>query len=356
MKRQLSIALVKYGIGLGLLAFMIWRNWQPPSGIGIADALRMPLQIGPLLAAVLILTASVLLTFTRWYILVRAQELPFTLWNGLRLGWMGFFFSTFLPGSVGGDLFKAAFIAREQSRRTVAVATVVIDRIIGLWGLFWLVVLSGAIFWLVDEPALRENAVLQAVVFGSAGICAASVLIWLVSGILTEAQSARFADSLTRWLPKVGGIAAELWRALWLYRCRGKIVVLTLLMSLVGHVGFVLTFFYATRTFLQPDQVSTLPTLAENFLLVPVGMTIQAGFPTPGGLGGGEAAFGWLFAATGSAEATGVLAALVTRMIYWCLAFAGYFAYAGIKPASPDNQRVSETSSFVQTLHRCALR
>ena len=40
---------------------------------------------------------------------------------------------------------KAAGIAREQSRRTVAVATVIMDRIIGLWGLCWLVALLGGL-------------------------------------------------------------------------------------------------------------------------------------------------------------------------------------------------------------------
>ena len=79
------------------------------------------------------------------------QDLPFTLGNAFRLGLLGFFFSTFLPGSVGGDLVKAAGIAREQSRRTVAVATVIMDRIMGLWGLCWLVALLGGGFWMAAD-------------------------------------------------------------------------------------------------------------------------------------------------------------------------------------------------------------
>src|SRR5207302_6700127 len=92
--------------------------------------------------------AAVLLTIIRWYYLVRAQGLPFTMTNALRLGLVGFYFSIFLPGSVGGDIVKAAFIARGQSRRTVAVATVILDRAIALWGLIWFVALLGAVFWL----------------------------------------------------------------------------------------------------------------------------------------------------------------------------------------------------------------
>src|SRR5436305_1095737 len=91
---------------------------------------------------------GVLLTFYRWYVLVRAQNLQFTVMESLRLGLIGFYLSTFLPGSVGGDIIKAAFIARDQRRRTVAVATVIADRIIGLAALFWLVALIGGVTWL----------------------------------------------------------------------------------------------------------------------------------------------------------------------------------------------------------------
>ena len=40
---------------------------------------------------------SILLTFTRWFLLVQAQELPFTLMNAIRLGTIGYYFNTFLP-------------------------------------------------------------------------------------------------------------------------------------------------------------------------------------------------------------------------------------------------------------------
>ena len=53
----------------------------------------------------------------------------------MRLGMIGIFWNTFLPGAVGGDIIKATFLAREQSRRTVAVATVIMDRALALWAL-----------------------------------------------------------------------------------------------------------------------------------------------------------------------------------------------------------------------------
>ena len=44
----------------------------------------------------------------------------------------------------------------------------------------------------------------------------------------------------------------------------------------VGHVGFVLTFYFASRTLPAPGDI---PSLGAHFLLVPVGIAITAGFP-----------------------------------------------------------------------------
>src|SRR5438067_4237931 len=164
----------------------------------------------------LLLTASLLISFVRWHLLVRAQDLPFALPNALRLGLVGFFFSTFLPGSVGGDIVKAAALARQQSRRTVAVATVIMDRVIALWGLFWFMALVGGGLWAagaLEGPGAAES---KLIVRLEAGVVGASVVVWLLLGLLSDGRAERFAGRLGR-LPKVGGSAAEFWRAVWMY-------------------------------------------------------------------------------------------------------------------------------------------
>src|SRR5262249_25697553 len=151
----------------------------------------------------------------RWYFLVRAVDLPLSAVDAVRFGLVGFFYNTFLPGSVGGDIIKAAALAREQSRRTVAVATVLMDRVIALWGLVWFVAILGGAFWSVG---LLQGEKALAVVQGAGVIVASSAVVWLLMGLLPE----RRAQELAGWLnglPKVGHSAAELWRTVWLYRC-----------------------------------------------------------------------------------------------------------------------------------------
>ena len=89
---------------------------------------------------------AVSLTFVRWYLLVRALGLNFRLLDAFRLGFLGYLFNFVSVGSVGGDLFKAIFIAREQpGRRTEAVATVLVDRVVGVYALVLLT--STVICW-----------------------------------------------------------------------------------------------------------------------------------------------------------------------------------------------------------------
>jgi hypothetical protein len=331
VKKQFLIGLGKYGLGIGLLAWMLWRYWSPaPDGSspGLSGIFQRPLQFGPLVATSVICLASVLLTFYRWYLLVYAQKLDCTLFNAMRLGMIGYFASNFLPGSVTGDVVKAAFLAREQARRTAAVATVIVDRAVGLWGLFWLVALVGAISWLADDPMLRDKPVLQHIVLICGGIVGLTTVLWIVWNLL-PARAERVADKLARW-GRLGGSLGELWRAMWMYRRQWRWVVVALVLSIIGHIGFVLTYYFAAHTFADPSGPNEIPSVVEHFLLVPAGMTFAAMFPSPGGLGGAEAAFGklyWFMFGTEAAWNNGIACSLTARMITWGLGLMGYLIY-----------------------------
>jgi len=333
VSRRSLINILKYVLGVGLLAWVVWVNWEPQDGSpGLASALSKDVNVLPLLLAGSICLASILLTFVRWYVLVRAQDLPFTLSGAVRLGFIGYYMNTFLPFS-GGDVIKAACLARQQSRRTVAVATVLLDRAIGLCGLVWLVATLGGVFWasgLLEQLVVAPTAViaLQTVTLGALALAGASLVFWVLLGVLSISAAGRFAARLERF-PKVGPAFAELWRAVWMYRCRGRSIALALSMAVMGHVGFVLTFYLASLTLTAPDRI---PPLGTHFLLVPVGMVIQSGFPTPGGVGGGEWGFGKLYVIAGCAAAGGVLASLVQRAITWILGLAGYLVYLRMRP------------------------
>jgi uncharacterized protein (TIRG00374 family) len=296
--------------------------------------LQRPINVGPLVLAACICTAALFITFFRWYVLVRAQDLPFTFRNALRLGLVGYFYNTFLPGSVGGDLFKAVGIAKEQKRRTVAVATVLIDRAIGLWALFWLVALFGGAFWLLGDPILVGNKGLMVLFRTSVIVVAATVAVWVALIFLPDRRAERFSRRLL-WFPRVGKALSEFWLAVWLYHKRSGAIAAALALSLVGHFGFVLTYHFAAQAFQNGAGSDGVASFGQHLLIVPAGVTFQAFFPTPGGVGGGEAAFGWLYTLVDKPLANGILMSLTYRMIAWGLGFVGYLVYLRMRAPRP---------------------
>jgi uncharacterized membrane protein YbhN (UPF0104 family) len=339
VRKQTVINVGKYLLAIALLAWVIYSNWEPKNGKGLSYVWQThlvegkPIHTGYLLAATLIYLAAIFLTFFRWYLLVRAVELPFRLADALRLGLVGLFFNAFLPGSVGGDIIKAAVLAREQSRRTVAVATVIMDRMIALWALIWFVALMGGVFWAtgqLDEQVARRS---KGVIVGAAITVAVSVAVWLLLGLLPAWRAERFAGRLQR-LPRVGGSAAEFWRAIWMYRCRQGIVAAVMGLSWIGHVGFVFAFWCCANV-LWSEELGPIPPLAEHFLLVPIGLVVQALVPTPGGAGGGEWSFSKLYRVFGGSQVNGALGSLVQRVITWVLGLLGYLVYFRLRATLP---------------------
>lgn len=74
-----------------------------------------------------------LLLSVRWTVFLRAQGLRPPFAGVLRLLWTGQFFNTFLPGAVGGDLYKAVAVGRLLPQAVWAAgATVVLDRFCAL--------------------------------------------------------------------------------------------------------------------------------------------------------------------------------------------------------------------------------
>jgi uncharacterized protein (TIRG00374 family) len=325
------VILLKYALGLGILAWVAYRNWDVEQGgqqVGLSVMLTRPIHIELLLLGLAVCATGVGVTFLRWYYLVIAQGLPIGPRDVIRLGLIGFFFNTFLPGSVGGDLVKAAFLIREQSRRTLAIATVAADRIIGLAGLFWLVALfGGTLFFSGSFDSLLADSTarvtMRSILALAATVTVGTVVFWAFLGLFSAAWLDRLEDRLER-IPKIGPSLAELIRAARVYREKGRFVLLTLGLSIVSHFCFVLSFYCGARVFTDADQ---LPPLLAHLLIVPIGKTFRSMIPLPGGVGGAEVGYGKLYEWLGFPFASGVLGSLgelAFMLILGLVAFAVY--------------------------------
>ena len=340
MTKNTLWTIAKYALAIGVLVYVVYSNWEPSEGRGLRDIWQRhvidqePIDGVYLLFAFGLHAFSLFITLIRWYMLVRAQDLPFTILGAVRLGTLGFLCNAFLPGSVGGDFIKAAALAREQSRRTVAVATVIMDRALSLWGLILLVAVVGTPCWflgLLDSNAIAPS---EAIIITADIIVGATIVLWFAMGFFSPERAANFAGTLQR-VPKIGESLSEFWLAVWLYRNRPATMALAIGLSTVSNICDILVFNCYVLSLWDGRAGNPLPGLAEHFLLVPVGLVVSGVPLFPGGAGIGEAGFGGLYGLFGSAAANGVLGSFVFRVSGWLIGVLGYVACLAIDRNPP---------------------
>ena len=228
--RRLALTLVKIALSVGILAFLIVRAAKESA---FEDLTRQSKHWGLLAAAAGVCFAAVVLTLIRWFWLVRALELPFRLHEALRLGFLGYLFNLAPMGIVGGDLLKAVMLARRQpGRRAEAVASVLMDRLLGLYVLF--LVASAAIFltglWRTDVPSVRI-ACQTAMGLTVAGTVFMAVLL------LPDATRGRSTEWFGR-LPYVGHSLKRLIEAVRMYRLKLPTLAAAFVASIAIHSLF----------------------------------------------------------------------------------------------------------------------
>jgi len=85
--------------------------------------------LGVVVAAFLV--SQTILAF-RWWLFMRSSNIQIPLWSAIKLTFLGLYFNNFLPGSIGGDLVRAWYVAKHTHRRMAAVISVFVDRLLAL--------------------------------------------------------------------------------------------------------------------------------------------------------------------------------------------------------------------------------
>src|SRR5262245_22961942 len=97
-------------LAFALLGLAIWSNRAE-----IHDVFDRHIDRRLFAGACLLYLVALMITFFRWHTLVRALGLSFALRDAVRLGFIGNVFNLVIPGAVGGDVIKAAYLCRIQT-------------------------------------------------------------------------------------------------------------------------------------------------------------------------------------------------------------------------------------------------
>jgi len=321
--------------GLDWTALDHWHQWQWAWSNGPRDLWHM-LRLAQLWALILSATLVGLALFVgvlRWRMVLEVQGLDLPLGRATRISFVAQFFNSFLLGSTGGDLIKAYYAAREtHHKKTEAVTTVFVDRLVGLWAMLFF---AGVMM----TPNLRLLAASRDLYVPAILIVAMLAGVTVVLGLaFWGGVSKRFprARHYLRRLPK--GDLLE--RALDSCRQFGKqknFLFKTVCISLALNVVWVLQVMV-----LGNGLNVSIPTLAL-FAIVPIILCISSLPITPNGLGVRENLFVLMLAALRVPRTAALSISLLVSAegLFWSM--LGGMIYMGLREKEHLEEVTHET-------------
>jgi glycosyltransferase 2 family protein len=201
---------VRLAITAAILIYLAFQIDMRAAGLAIV-------RVHPgYLALVLALVAcDRLVMILRWVLLLRASGVPIAARSAARIFLVSSFVGSFLPAGVGGDVARAYGLARATADSSEAVASVAIDRVLGIVALvvMGLVGLTSTANTLTDWRALAAAALLLA---ASIAIFWADRLVgavlpnsWKHGWIGTHASAT--GDALSRYRTRPATLALVFW-------------------------------------------------------------------------------------------------------------------------------------------------
>lgn len=291
---------------VAVAALLIW--WLVSSGRLDLASLAHGASPALLLLGLLLLATAVGFQIVRWQWLLEAQGFRFGLAQVARWVWISEFFALVLPGGAGGEAARLYYVLKNApGSRVAALSTFVIDRALGLGALLLLGALAFGV-WLAaggrDEHVLAMGAASTALLAGM-----------LFAAVIAVAERSR--TWLAGWLPE--RLRAPVERAALLYLGRKEILYHGLWLSLSSHALLMAAFMVGAQ--ILDTDVAWLATVQAVPLVV-----IANFLPiSPGGVGVGEAAASFLFAAFGVAN--GALLMLIVRAWWIVIQLTGGAVY-----------------------------
>lgn len=231
---------------------------------------------------------GIVVAIYRWKILIDLKlKSPTHFFTILKVGWIGLFFNSIIPGSVSGDLIKLLYVKdiHQELSRSYLFASVFMDRLLGLLGLFLL----------MGVAALFNFNLLWS---GSSEISSIMALNFLVFAILIGFLCILFFSenfknklvTLVRKIPLAGELAGKLLGYFFLIGRNRQKVFVCILLSALSQLIIILCFWNLVIPFIEQSF-----SFIKSLLFIPLGLISIAIPITPMGFGLGHAVFDKLF-------------------------------------------------------------
>jgi glycosyltransferase 2 family protein len=263
-------------VGLLLTALALWL--ADPVAVWHAATAADPAWIA---AAVALVVFDRVLMAYRWIVLVRAIAGPVSLPAVLHVFFVSTFVGTFLP-SVGGDAVRAVSLARYGVPVADATASVVMDRLLGVWSL---VLVACASLW-GAQAAARDAGVVLTLALAAGVALYSDRAAALLTRLIEKFPGARLRHAARRFLE-----AMRRYRHAW--RAMASVTLGSVIVQMLRIV----------QAFCLGIALGIVANPGVYFAVIPIILLIMLVPVTVNGLGTSQLAFVWLFGAVGVPEA-----------------------------------------------------
>ncbi|MFZ1937367.1 MAG: lysylphosphatidylglycerol synthase transmembrane domain-containing protein [Thermoguttaceae bacterium] len=337
--KKVLITLLKLGISAAIIGWLVYDATKTDV---FTKLVKQPKRWDLLVAAWACCLGAVLFTFVRWWYLVRALDIPFRFRDSIGISYWGYLFNLAPFGIVGGDLIKTVMLDRQHPHnRAKALASVLADRVIGLYILFVMasVAILATRFWQGKVPQVRT-------------ICTVTIAITVAStvglGFVLGPESlvGGMIQAIAR-IPRAGPPLASLIHAVRMYNRKPRVLTISSLLTVPVH-GLNAIGFYLIGCGLFDFRLANL-SLVAHFVVVPLSTAMQV-IPIP--MGPTEFAMNYLYptVAVGAAVVTkgqGLLVTLAYRLICLLITATGIFYYVGHRREMAEVIHEAETEEVV---------
>ncbi len=241
---------------------------------------------------------------SRWWLLLRTQEIYIPVWAAIKLHFLGLFYNNAMPGSVGGDLIRAWYVTKHTEKKFEAVLSIFVDRFIGLLSSL---IMAGFCYFVL----------LHNVNLGISRETAGGILKWVIIAVIALVILAAIIPAGRKLLVKIYKLGLEfakkLITAAVLYG-RNPLTILaafglTFLLQSIVIAGF----------WLIGRQIGIEASVKYYFVFFPLTWGLGAIPVSVGGAGGVEGGLAGLFVLAG-VEAEQALAIALCQRAVWIVA------------------------------------
>ena len=273
----------------GGLVYWLFQNGRIDFKI-LLNSLNRP---APWIFTILLLCTNMLIVTFRWKAILEIKSSKkFSYLSILRLTWIGNLFNTALPGVVSGDVIKLVY-ARNIDRnlsKTFLLTSVVVDRMLGLFGLLTLMGVSTIIQY---GTLISLGPNVQKLVYFN-GLIILGMFFVLTTLFLKE-KFQKIILKICGKIPLLGSFISNAFIQLWIIGKYKKVIF-----SLIGLSAFsqnlgITAFWILTNPYFQYLPEAAPLTITKAYSFIPLGLVSIAIPITPSGIGVGHTVFHSLF-------------------------------------------------------------